>query len=210
MSSVHSLQDLRSSQEMALLVAVMGAVVACFVVVVFPSAVVDHARQVNTQKISAKRDNFAANIDMFWTAWVMNNGVCADVNRHAQPDPTVLRAVFRKIPKNRISHSAGGKPGNNMVQPKKIVQETFDGVVRENIEEFDMELEEAVSDAKEQFSSQGVDLSNIVTSFFIADDGSLRLRQPVKGKYRHTSVESSVSTTSSLIAVYQLFYIIPE
>uniref|UniRef100_A0A671LR04 Armadillo repeat-containing protein 6-like n=1 Tax=Sinocyclocheilus anshuiensis TaxID=1608454 RepID=A0A671LR04_9TELE len=45
---------------------------------------------------------------------------------------------------------------------RRITQETFDAVVRENIEEFDMEDSEALKEAVEQFESQGVDLSNIV------------------------------------------------
>ncbi|TYZ66181.1 hypothetical protein PybrP1_008931 [[Pythium] brassicae (nom. inval.)] len=44
----------------------------------------------------------------------------------------------------------------------QISQETFDDVVRENMEEFDMELEEATRDAVQQFESQRVDLSNII------------------------------------------------
>lgn len=43
-----------------------------------------------------------------------------------------------------------------------ISQETFDSVVKENMEEFDMTKEEAIQEAQEQFRSQGVDLSNIV------------------------------------------------
>jgi hypothetical protein len=43
-------------------------------------------------------------------------------------------------------------------------QETFDDVVKENMEEFDMEYAEAVREAKEQFEKQGVNLSNIVIS----------------------------------------------
>ena len=35
-----------------------------------------------------------------------------------------------------------------------ISQETFDSVVKENMEEFDMEKEEAIKEAKEQFQSQ--------------------------------------------------------
>lgn len=51
----------------------------------------------------------------------------------------------------------------SMKQKKKqISQETFDEVVQENIEEFEMELEEATHDAVQQFESQGVDLSNII------------------------------------------------
>uniref|UniRef100_F7CMX9 Armadillo repeat-containing protein 6 n=1 Tax=Monodelphis domestica TaxID=13616 RepID=F7CMX9_MONDO len=45
---------------------------------------------------------------------------------------------------------------------KCISQETFDDVVRENITEFDMDPEEAVKEAVQQFESQGVDLTNIV------------------------------------------------
>jgi len=47
---------------------------------------------------------------------------------------------------------------------KRITQETFDEVVQENIDEFDMTREEAVQDALQQFSKQGIDLSNIDTS----------------------------------------------
>jgi len=44
-----------------------------------------------------------------------------------------------------------------------ITQETFDEVVQENIEDLDMEQEEAYEDAIQQFKTQGVDLSNIWT-----------------------------------------------
>ena len=44
---------------------------------------------------------------------------------------------------------------------KRISQETFDDVVRENIEDFEMEKDEALTEAINQFKSQGVDLSNI-------------------------------------------------
>lgn len=45
----------------------------------------------------------------------------------------------------------------------RIQQSTFDECVRENMTEFDMELEEAIKDSIQQFLSQGVDLSTIVT-----------------------------------------------
>ncbi|GLE02129.1 hypothetical protein PINS_up010967 [Pythium insidiosum] len=45
---------------------------------------------------------------------------------------------------------------------KQISQETFDEVVKENMEEFEMTPEEALEDAVAQFESQGVDLSNII------------------------------------------------
>ncbi|KAJ8675648.1 hypothetical protein QAD02_011434 [Eretmocerus hayati] len=43
-----------------------------------------------------------------------------------------------------------------------ISQETYDEVVRENIEELDMTPEEAIKEAIEQFKAQDVDLSNII------------------------------------------------
>ncbi|GCC35229.1 armadillo repeat-containing protein 6 [Chiloscyllium punctatum] len=45
---------------------------------------------------------------------------------------------------------------------RRITQETFDSVVQENITEFQMDPEEALSEAIQQFESQGVDLINIV------------------------------------------------
>ncbi|KAF1383950.1 hypothetical protein PFLUV_G00137150 [Perca fluviatilis] len=45
---------------------------------------------------------------------------------------------------------------------RRITQETFDAVVRENMEEFEMGPDEALNEAVEQFESQGVDLSYIV------------------------------------------------
>ncbi|XP_017277630.1 armadillo repeat-containing protein 6 [Kryptolebias marmoratus] len=45
---------------------------------------------------------------------------------------------------------------------RRITQETFDDAVRENMEEFEMDPDEALRDAVEQFESQGVDLSCIV------------------------------------------------
>jgi hypothetical protein len=47
---------------------------------------------------------------------------------------------------------------------KRISQETFDGVVKENVEEFDMPLKEAIADAVQQFLSQGVNLESIDTT----------------------------------------------
>lgn len=46
--------------------------------------------------------------------------------------------------------------------PVRISQETFDEAVQENMEEFEMDGEEAVVDAVKQFELKGVDLSNII------------------------------------------------
>ena len=53
----------------------------------------------------------------------------------------------------------------------RISQETFDSAVQENIDEFDMEPEEALADAVSQFETQGVNLSNIVKRVPGADAG---------------------------------------
>ena len=47
---------------------------------------------------------------------------------------------------------------------KVITQETFDAVVKENVDEFGMEMAEAIKDAREQFEKQGINLGNIVIS----------------------------------------------
>lgn len=44
----------------------------------------------------------------------------------------------------------------------RISQETFDEVVKENVEDLEMDPEEALADAIQQFETQGVNLSNIV------------------------------------------------
>lgn len=70
-----------------------------------------------------------------------------------------------------------------MAQPKQITQETFDAVVRENMEEFEMDLHEAVQDAVDQFKTQGVDMSNLITTYVKdADTGDLKHCNPVKGE----------------------------
>lgn len=53
---------------------------------------------------------------------------------------------------------------------RKITQETFDDVVRENMEDFDMDSAEALADAISQFNKQGVDLSSIDISGGIGRD----------------------------------------
>lgn len=44
---------------------------------------------------------------------------------------------------------------------KRITQTTFDEVIRENIEEFELEKDEAIREAVAQFRKQGIDLTNI-------------------------------------------------
>lgn len=45
------------------------------------------------------------------------------------------------------------------IKKMTISQESFDAAVKENMDDFDMDLEEAVQDAVQAFKIQGVDLS---------------------------------------------------
>jgi len=71
---------------------------------------------------------------------------------------------------------------------KVITQETFDAVVKENVEEFGMEMAEAVKDAKEQFEKQGINLGNIVLS----EKGSQVVVDAVKELFKDLSDDEIV------------------
>eukprot|EP00294_Goniomonas_avonlea_P001145 CAMPEP_0114560764 /NCGR_PEP_ID=MMETSP0114-20121206/11634_1 /TAXON_ID=31324 /ORGANISM="Goniomonas sp, Strain m" /LENGTH=532 /DNA_ID=CAMNT_0001746333 /DNA_START=26 /DNA_END=1625 /DNA_ORIENTATION=- len=68
---------------------------------------------------------------------------------------------------------------------KRISQDTFDDVVKENMEDFDMPLEEALVDAVAQFEAQGVDLSSIVKSGIAANhpvvDALVQIKKLLEG-----------------------------
>lgn len=70
-----------------------------------------------------------------------------------------------------------------------ISQEGFDAAVKENMEDFDMELAEAVQDAIKTFQIQGADLSGIVT------DGS----NIGKADYVHPVIEALKELDKSLL-----------
>eukprot|EP00941_MAST-03F_sp_MAST-3F-sp1_P003268 g3268.t1 len=78
--------------------------------------------------------------------------------------PEELAAAVRRQNEfeGRLNAFAHGQlPAIQSSEPKKISQDTFMEVVNENMEEFDMEREEAVQDAIEQFQAQNVDLSDV-------------------------------------------------
>lgn len=52
---------------------------------------------------------------------------------------------------------------------KVISQETFDDVVKENIVEFSMNVDEAKQETVEQFEAQGINLTNIIKDLSIND-----------------------------------------
>lgn len=59
---------------------------------------------------------------------------------------------------------------------RRVTQETFDAAVRENMEEFEMDPEEALRDAVEQFESQGKTITEIDTKIKTRICGCLRYR----------------------------------
>jgi hypothetical protein len=82
---------------------------------------------------------------------------------------------------------------SNKGSGKFITQETFDSVVQENIEDFEMEPDEAAADAILQFESQGVDLSNIVKTSGGANSG------PVPGILNALEEASTVEEAVTLM-----------
>lgn len=94
--------------------------------------------------------------------------------------PPFAPQVQRSLGSLDVAHAAttstatmGLRPGNNPMMGRadekkmadlhaRISQDTFDSAVQENIDEFEMEPEEALADAIQQFETQGVNLSNII------------------------------------------------
>ena len=77
---------------------------------------------------------------------------------------------------------------------KVITQETFDAVVKENVEEFGMEMSEAVKDAKEQFEKQGINLGNIVLS----EKGSQVVVNAVQELFKSLSEEELIKNLKTI------------
>jgi hypothetical protein len=84
-----------------------------------------------------------------------------------------------------------------MSQAKKISQETFDEVVRENVEDFEMGDPEALADAIDQFNKQGVDLTAIDTSGGV---GREEIMDAIK-ELERCSKEPSAGSAATLAAL---------
>lgn len=78
---------------------------------------------------------------------------------------------------------------------KVITQETFDAVVKENIDDFGMEMAEAVREAKEQFEKQGVNLGNIV----ISEQGSQVVVAAVLELFQPQSTEQLQASLATIL-----------
>ncbi|XP_044126484.1 armadillo repeat-containing protein 6 isoform X1 [Bufo gargarizans] len=89
---------------------------------------------------------------------------------------------------------------------KWISQETFDAVVLENIAEFDMEPEEALTEAIQQFESQGVDLTNIIKAVRIqSEEGDAAPNHDILltlESLRNAVGTSSISSVSELLVQF--------
>lgn len=62
---------------------------------------------------------------------------------------------------------------------KRITQDTFDAVVKENMDEFEMSAEEALADSIQQFESQGINLANIIKEVHIGEESGEPAKHPV-------------------------------
>jgi hypothetical protein len=91
-----------------------------------------------------------------------------------------------------ISSENSGELVLKINMAKQISQMTFDDVVRENMSEFDMDANEAVQDAIQQFESQGVNLNIIVKdpSLFIVNE---------QGEFQDHPVVSAVKKLSQAL-----------
>ncbi len=94
---------------------------------------------------------------------------------------------------------------------KKISQETFDEVVRENVEEFGLTDVEALQDTINQFVKQGVNLSNIDITGGIGRDEMLSLISNLRSISSDTSDRPQALTlldeASSLCSKECQFYL---
>mmetsp|Transcript_33906 Transcript_33906/g.74672 ORF Transcript_33906/g.74672 Transcript_33906/m.74672 type:complete len:552 (-) Transcript_33906:1013-2668(-) len=84
-----------------------------------------------------------------------------------------------------------------MSQAKKISQETFDEVVRENVEDFEMGDAEALADAIDQFNKQGVDMSAIDSSGGV---GREEIMEAIK-ELERCSKDASAGSAATLAAL---------
>ncbi|XP_076001251.1 armadillo repeat-containing protein 6 [Genypterus blacodes] len=80
---------------------------------------------------------------------------------------------------------------------RRITQETFDAAVKENMEEFEMDANDALRDAVEQFESQGVDLSCIVKAVPAAFTDDKQQEQTHEVLQALDSLQDSTSVTDA-------------
>lgn len=74
---------------------------------------------------------------------------------------------------------------------KVISQETFDDVVKENIVEFSMDINEAKDETVKQFEAQGINLANIVKDLKINEDSGRPVLNETIEKLKTLPIDSS-------------------
>lgn len=81
---------------------------------------------------------------------------------------------------------------------KVISQETFDDAVKENIVEFEMNVEEAREETVQQFEAQGINLANIIKDLTIdAESGRPILNQTIE-RLKEMSFETEINSEKLL------------
>lgn len=76
---------------------------------------------------------------------------------------------------------------------KVISQETFDDVVKENIVEFSMNVEEAKQETVQQFEAQGINLANIVKDLSINEDTGRPVLNETIDRLKEIPLEASLT-----------------
>lgn len=75
---------------------------------------------------------------------------------------------------------------------KVISQETFDDVVKENIVEFSMDIDEAKQETVKQFEAQGINLANIIRDLSINEATGRPVLNETIDRLREISSETSL------------------
>lgn len=76
---------------------------------------------------------------------------------------------------------------------KFISQETFDDIVKENIVEFSMDINEAKDETIKQFEAQGINLANIIKDLSINQDTGRPIMNETIDRMKEISFETSLS-----------------
>lgn len=77
---------------------------------------------------------------------------------------------------------------------KIISQETFDDVVKENIVEFEMSVQEAKEESVKQFEAQGINLANIVKDLSINEETGKPVLNETIEKLKSISADDDISS----------------
>lgn len=76
---------------------------------------------------------------------------------------------------------------------KFISQETFDDIVKENIVEFSMDIDEAKEETIKQFEAQGINLANIIKDLSINQESGRPVLNETIDRLKEISFETSLS-----------------